>query len=149
METLTLLQTGKRTPVPLLFIDAPGGSYWRSFFDLCKEHLSAAGYISASDFDLIYIVDRIDIAVASIDRFYYRYHSLRYVRNQLVLRLSKEIDANTIRELQTSFADILTPNGGIRLSGPLSAEIDEPEIGHLPRLVVDFLQGQIVPLQKW
>jgi uncharacterized protein (TIGR00730 family) len=138
METLTLLQTGKRNPMPLIFIDAPGGAYWQRFFDFCKDQLLASGYISASDFNLFEIVDSIDAAVEKIDTFYYRYHSLRYLRNKLLVRLNMEVGAGKIEELKSKFADILTKQGDIRLSGPFPEEIEEPEINHLPRLVIDF-----------
>jgi hypothetical protein len=138
METLTLLQTGKRNPLPLIFIDAPGGAYWQRFFDFCKNQLLESEYITASDFNLFETVDSIDPAVEKIDRFYYRYHSLRYLRNKLLLRLNTEIEPGKIKELKVKFADILTEEGDIRLSGPFPEEMEEPEINHLPRLVIDF-----------
>ncbi len=138
METLTLLQTGKRNPVPLIFIDAPGGMYWQSFLDFCKSQLLASGYISASDFNFFEMVDSIDAAVEKIGRFYYRYHSIRYLRDKMLLRLNTGLEAGKIEELKARFADILTCGGDIRLSGPFPEEIEEPEINHLPRLVIDF-----------
>ena len=138
METLTLLQTGKRNPMPLIFIDVPGGTYWKRFFDFCNDELLKSGYVSASDFDLIAITDDIDAAADMISQFYYRYHSLRYVEDQLVIRVNNEIEAGKIKELKSEFADILREEGDIRPSGPLPAEIDEPETIHLPRLLIDF-----------
>ena len=34
METLTLVQTGKRNPVPIILVDAPGGEYWKNWMKL-------------------------------------------------------------------------------------------------------------------
>jgi uncharacterized protein (TIGR00730 family) len=138
LETLTLLQTGKRNPLPLIFIEEPGGAYWHRFFDFCMDHLLKSEYISASDFHLFETVDSIDSAVEKIDRFYYRYHSLRYLRNKLLLRLNTEVGSSKIEELKAKFADMLTKDGDIRLSGSFPEEIEEPEISHLPRLVIDF-----------
>ncbi|RJQ75465.1 MAG: TIGR00730 family Rossman fold protein [Desulfobacteraceae bacterium] len=138
METLTLLQTGKRNPMPLLFIDEPGGNYWKHWFRFCTDELSATGYISASDFNLINIEEEIDAAVDRIDRFYYRYHSIRYIKDKVVLRLTAAPDQLRIQELKRLFADILTGDGDIYLSGPFAEETDEPEISGLPRLVIDF-----------
>ncbi len=138
METLTLLQTGKRNPMPLIFIDEPGGRYWRNWFDFCKKELSTAGYISPSDFNLFEIVESIDAAVEKIDRFYYRYHSIRYIRGKVLLRLNSEPEKSKIKTLRVNFADTLTEEGDIYLSGAFPEENDEPEISHLPRLVVDF-----------
>ena len=77
-------------------------------------------------------------AVAKINRFYFRYHSIGYIGNQVVLRLASAIDQDLVNEMKASFSEMLTPGGDMILSGPLPAERDEPEIAHLQRLVVDF-----------
>ena len=138
METLTLVQTGKRNPLPLILVDEPGGSYWSGWVQFLKAHLLANNYISESDLDLIERVEDVDAAVAKIDRFYFRYHSLRYIGSQMVLRLTSAIDQDRVNALKASFSEMLVPGGNMVLSGPLPREADEPEIAHLPRLVVDF-----------
>lgn len=138
METLTLLQTGKRDLLPLILIDEPGGTYWVRWLQFFEKELLNQNYISTSDFCLFECADSVDSALEKINRFYHRYHSLRYVEKQLVIRLTSAIDAQFVRELKDRFSDILTPQGNIYLSEPLPAEVDEPEIANLPRLVVDF-----------
>jgi uncharacterized protein (TIGR00730 family) len=138
METLTLVQTGKRNPLPLVLVDAPGGTYWSKWVKFFQNELLAQGFIGSEDLNLFECVDSVEDAVSTIARFYRRYHSLRYVRDQLVIRLTSKIDTRKIDELADRFHDILTPNGRFSLSAPLPVEGDEPEIAHLPRLVVDF-----------
>ena len=138
METLTLLQTGKRNPVPLILFDEQGGSYWKKWIDFVKKELLAKDYISNSDLNLFENFYDVDDAVERINRFYHRYHSLRNVGNQLVIRLKSKIHENAIKELKVNFSDILSSNGGLYVSGPLPEEKDEPNIYDLPRLVVDF-----------
>ena len=138
METLTLVQTGKHDPIPLILVDEPGGEYWKRWLMFMKKSLMADGYISETDFHLFELVDSVDDAVSSINRFYHRYHSLRYVREKLVIRLSSNLVHSRVEELKTQFSDILSPNGDMVLSGSLSAEADEPELDHLSRLVIDF-----------
>jgi uncharacterized protein (TIGR00730 family) len=138
METLTLVQTGKRNPLPILLLDKPGGNYWLNWIRFIKEQLLAKGYIRESDLKLFESLDAVDDAVECINRFYRRYHSLRYVGNQLLIRLTSPIDETGIKDLKNRFSDMLSSNGDIRPSGPFSEEMDEPDIRHLPRLVVDF-----------
>jgi uncharacterized protein (TIGR00730 family) len=138
METLTLLQTGKRNPLPLVLVDDPDCSYWNSFIALLKEELLARRLIGPSDFSLFERVLSVDDAVDRILRFYRRYHSLRYVDGRLVLRLTDAPAPSAVADLRSRFADILTPDGGMTVSPALSAESDEPEIARLPRLIVDF-----------
>jgi uncharacterized protein (TIGR00730 family) len=138
METLTLVQTGKRPPLPLVLVDEPGGTYWHRWIRFLQEELLAEKYIVESDFSLFTRVDSVDEAIRVIDRFYRRYHSLRWVDGRLVLRLTSEIDSATVWELERQFRPLLTPQGGVRPSGALIAEADEPDLAHLPRLVVDF-----------
>jgi len=138
METLTLVQTGKRNPVPLVLVDEPGGTYWIRWIEFIKKNLLIQGYISQSDLMLFERVDSADDAVERINRFYLRYHSLRYIDDRLVIRLTSGIDQKKLEELKISFGDILRPQGQIYLSGPLPEETDEPEIKHLPRLILDY-----------
>ncbi|MBI5641072.1 MAG: TIGR00730 family Rossman fold protein [Nitrospirae bacterium] len=138
METLTLVQTGKRDPLPLILIDEPGGNYWSRWVRFFEDELMSQGYITATDFNFFERVDSVETAVERISRFYSRYHSLRYVDKQLVIRMSSTLGPNEIGELNDLFPDILSPGGRIDLSGPLPAEADEYDIVSLPRLVVDF-----------
>lgn len=138
METLTLIQTGKRTPMPLVLIDEPGGTYWTWWLRFFNEVLLPRGFVSDTDCRLFELVDSAETAVERIVHFYRRYHSQRYVERQLVLRLLSPLGEGAVRELNGEFKDILMPGGSIVPSGPLAAEEDEPEIAHLPRLVVDF-----------
>jgi len=138
METLTLIQTGKRDPIPLIFVDKPGGQYWTRCIQFFKTRLLKEGYIAPSDFNLFEQVDSVDDAVERIGLFYHRYHSIRYVQGRLVIRLTSPIGTACAQMLREKFSDILVPEGVMVLSGPLPAEADEPEIAHLPRLVLDF-----------
>jgi uncharacterized protein (TIGR00730 family) len=138
METLTLVQTGKRNPVPLVLVDEPGGTYWIRWIEFVKKNLLTQGYISQSDLVLFERVNSADDAVERINRFYLRYHSLRYINDRLVIRLTSGIDQNKLDELKISFADILRPQGQMYLSGALPEETDESEIKHLPRLILDY-----------
>lgn len=147
METLTLLQTGKHDPLPLILVDEPGGTYWLKWIQFFGEELMSQGYISVSDFYLFERVDSVDAAVESINHFYRRYHSLRYAEKQLVIRLSSGIDQQSVEELKERFQDILIPGGSMYISGPLLPEADEPEIANLSRLIVDFNRKDFGRLQ--
>lgn len=138
METLTLLQTGKRMLLPLLLIDEPGGSYWSRWLRFFKEELLAQGYIGEFDFNLFEKVDSVDAAIERIKHFYCRFHSMRYIDKKLVIRILTMIDEKFIEQLNNRFRDILTPNGRIYLSECLPEEEDDEDILHLPRLVADF-----------
>ena len=147
METLTLVQTGKRAPLPLILIDEPGGTYWTRYIDFLKDELLSIGYINKTDLDLFERSESLDEAVQRIRIFYSRYHSMRYVGEKLAIRLQTPIAQETAEELQANFRDILIPEGGIALSGPLSVELDEPELAHLPRLLVDFDRREFARLR--
>ncbi len=139
METLTLLQTGKRDPLPLILVDEPGGTYWHRWLKFFEDELLKQGYISDSDFSLFECVDSVDAVVEIINRFYSRYHSLRYVNGLLVIRLVSGIKQSLLLELESLFGDILTPGGkGMRICGALPEEADEPGLAYLTRLVIDF-----------
>lgn len=149
METLTLVQNGKHSPLPLILIDESGGTYWLRWIRFFKEVLLSQGYINDSDFHLFERVDSVDAAVEKINCFYRRYHSLRYVERQLVIRLTSRINKGFVQQLKNHFNDLLIPDGDMYLSGPLPAEDDEPEIADLQRLIVDFNRRDFGRLRKF
>jgi uncharacterized protein (TIGR00730 family) len=138
IETLTLVQTGKRNPVPILLVEEPGMTFWTKWLEFVGGTLLQGGYISKSDLALLERIDSNDDAVERIKRFYSRYHSLRYVGDLLVIRLTSGISQHKVEDLKSRFSEILRPQGEIYLSGPLPEETDEPEVKDLPRLVLDF-----------
>ena len=148
METVTLLQTGKRNPMPLLLVDEPEGTYWSRWIRFFEQELLTGGYITASDFYLFERIDFTDEAVEKINLFYRRYHSLRYVEKQLVIRLTSDIGLHAVEELKKRFSDIMQPSACMYLSGPLPEEADEPEIADLPRLVLNFNRKDFGKLRK-
>jgi uncharacterized protein (TIGR00730 family) len=148
METLTLIQTGKHDPVPLILVDEPGGTYWLKWLKFCEEELMKQGYISASDFYLFERVESPSAAVRSIDRFYSRYHSLRYIGKQVAIRLTSGLKPKSVEALKAQFQRILTLHGSIYQSGPLPEEDDEPEIADLTRLIMDFNRKDFGALRR-
>jgi len=138
METLTLVQTGKRNPLPLVLVDDQDCSYWPHLIKLFEEGLLARNYICPSDFALFERVCSADDAVEKINHFYRRYHSMRYVRGRLVIRLTSQLSPDDIVKLADQFHDIILPGGGIAASGALEDEMDDADVIHLPRLVIDF-----------
>ena len=138
MEVLTLVQTGKRHPIPLILVDRPEGAYWSQWKNYVERELLSPGYVSPEDLSLFTMVDSVMDAVEVINRFYRRYHSLRFIANRLVIRLRSTVDTESVIRWKKDFRDILGPGGDFCLSPALPEEEDEPEIAHLPRLILDF-----------
>ena len=103
LEVLTLLQTGKRDMVPVVFLDEPGGDYWKGFEQFVHRGLLDGGMISPEDLSLYRLTDRVDEAVAEILGFFRVYHSMRYVHNKLVLRLQQAPDEKLLAADQRAF----------------------------------------------
>lgn len=138
MEALTLLQTGKRNPMPLVLVDEPGGSYWEHVIRFLEEELLTRNFICPSDFAIIERVSSALSALETIQRFYRRYHSMRYVRGRLVIRLTTPLRREEVQRLAEQFQDILVAGGGIVSTGALEEERDDGDVIDLPRLAVDF-----------
>jgi uncharacterized protein (TIGR00730 family) len=135
-ECLTLVQTGKAKPMPIVFVDAPRGTYWKTWKRYVEEHLLRHGLISEEDLALFKVTTSVDEAVDEITRFYRVYHSSRTVGRQLVIRLTRPIPAKLVERLARDFADILLSGTIVQRSA--LAEEDEPELATLPRLVLPF-----------
>ena len=137
-EVLTLVQTGKAVPMPIVFVDQPGGSYWRDFMNYAERHLLGRGFISPPDLLLFKVTDSVEVAVEEVTRFYSNYHSVRTVREELVMRLQKKPTEKQLAEINEKFRDITVAGGEYRVSEPLPVEADEPSLADLARLVFKF-----------
>jgi uncharacterized protein (TIGR00730 family) len=137
-ETLTLCQTGKYGPVPLVLIDKPGGDYWHHWNEYIKQQLVGRGLVSPEDPCLYTITDRLDVACETINNFYRIYHSSRYVDDLFVIRLKSALSDTEVEQLNEDFSDILI-KGRIEKSRALPAE-EKDETVNLPRIVLYFNQ---------
>lgn len=133
-EVLTLMQTGKARILPMVMVDKPHGTYWRTWNSFMAEYLLKLGLISPEDFHLFKITDKVEEAVEEIEQFYRNFHSYRWVGNHMVIRIKRAVTDEAIKELQESFADILGKNT-IEQTVALPDEQNEPEIHSLPRLI--------------
>jgi uncharacterized protein (TIGR00730 family) len=140
-ECMTLSQTGKFGPVPVVLIDYPGGDYWRSWSQYINEQLVKKGLVSPEDPSLYTITDNLEVACNAITGFYQVYHSSRYVGDQLVIRLLSELSDAAVDKLNANFSDILV-KGQITKSLALPAETQD-ETAELPRLVLYFNQRDL------
>jgi hypothetical protein len=138
-ETLTLVQTGKSSPIPLILVDRPGGTYWKAWVEFVRNELLGKGLISAEDLSLFTLTEDPAEAAAQISAFYRRYHSIRFVRDQLVVRMLSVLPEGVLEDLNRRFHVLLaSPEGRIAAQGPLPEEQDQPELSGLPRLVLPF-----------
>jgi hypothetical protein len=133
-ETLTLIQTGKASPMPLLLMELPGDNYWESFDRFIREQLLGRGLISQKDLLLYKIVHSPEEGVEHVKFFFSTFHSMRFVRDRVVLRLERELADAAVQALAGEFADLIK-KGTIEKSGALPEETNEPELIEKPRLV--------------
>ena len=141
-ETLTLCQTGKYGPVPLVLVDRPGGDYWHSWNDYVCRQLKDKGLIAPEDPSLYTITDNVDVACQTIKDFYRVYHSSRYVGKLFVIRLKLELPDAAVESLNQEFSDILV-EGKISKSAALPEETKDTETAALPRLTLYFNQKSL------
>ncbi len=136
-ETLTLLQTGKTRPVPLVFLDRARGTYWKTWQRYVEDHLLRRGMIGPEDLALYRVTDNVESAVDEIVNYYRVYHSSRYVRDLFVVRLTRTLPAAYVATLAEEFGDIIT-DGRIELRRAFAVERSDRAVFHLPRLVLRF-----------
>lgn len=136
-ESLTLMQTGKTDIMPIVLIDAPGGTYWLEWQRYLETHLLKRGLISSEDMHFCMVTDDVDAAVKEVTGFYHNYHSSRYIGDRLVIRLQRAISDPLLEKLNDDFADMLS-RGRIERAAAYREESDEPDLNHLSRLMLRF-----------
>ena len=154
-ELLTLTQTGKGVPVPIVLLDTPGDPYWEAVADFVTTHLVTRGLVGQKDTRLYLVTDSAEEAVAEVSRFYANYHSMRYVGDRLVIRLGQAPTAAQLAELNEAFAHLCV-SGTIESTGPLSVEVRDHDNVELPRITFRFakhgfgeLRAMIDQLNSW
>jgi uncharacterized protein (TIGR00730 family) len=134
-ELLTLLQTGKAEPAPVVMVETPGGTYWHGWRRFVDDEAVKAGWVSPEDHALYKITNTVEEASEEVLGFYRNYHSCRWVGDLLVLRMQIQPSKAELADLNHRFADIVA-RGSIRAVGPFPPERnDHPE---LPRLALRF-----------
>lgn len=136
-ELLTLIQTGKSYPAPVVLLDHPESTYWSSWENFVVSELDAGGQISTADLKLYTHTHDALKAADDICHFYSNYHSIRTVGSKLIVRLRKQLSESAIETLNAEFSDLLV-NGVIEPSEPSNVEQKEDDLLHLQRLSLSF-----------
>ena len=144
-ETLTLIQTGKAALLPVVLVDAPAGTYWKRLIEFMHEEMVTPGMISEHDVRLFHVTDDVEAAAAEVEGFFRVFHSQRWLRERLLLRLERALEPAAVARINAEFQDILL-RPAEQIPGPLPAEGGEyPE---LPRLVVPYDRGNVYRLRR-
>ena len=136
-EVLTLLQTGKTPPRPLVFVDSRFGHYWRDWLKFVKNNLLKTSMIHECDMSLFKVTNDVDDAVDYVTRFYRNYNSIRYVGARTIMRLNNALSDHQIARLSRNYKDILT-SGAIESCAPTKEEIRDRDNVGLFRLSMNF-----------
>jgi len=146
-EVLTLLQTGKRELIPVIFLDAPGGTYWSDWLAYIRKHLLDGRMIATEDLSLFRVTESVEDTVAEILRFYRVFHSMEYVHGRMVLRLTKRLDDSRMAQVNRDFVDILA-DGGFRQEESIIGETPRPELADQSRLIFHFNRRSLGRLRQ-
>jgi uncharacterized protein (TIGR00730 family) len=136
-ELLTLTQTGKGLPVPIVFLDTPGDRYWETVHEFIQGQLVSRGLVSPGDTGLYRITDSCEEAVEEIRRFYANYDSIRYVGDQLVMRLRVAPTDEQLAQLTERFGHLVS-EGAIRRVEPFAIERRHHDRLDLARIAFRF-----------
>jgi uncharacterized protein (TIGR00730 family) len=136
-ELLTLMQTGKTDPAPIVLLEEPGGTYWPGFETFVSEHLVTRGLVDPGDRDLYLTTDSCDRALDELVGFIRNYHSLRWVGDRMIVRLRHGPTDEELARLNADFSSLAT-DGVIARTQPLRAELEDDDHVQLPRLLVRY-----------
>jgi len=132
-ELLTLQQTGKADPSPIVLLDVPGGTYWTRWADYVTDELYGANMIGEFDRDMYVITDSPEMACEQILAYWHNYHSIRYVGDRLVVRMKRDVDDELLGTINEHCANLVA-DGRISRATPLQPEVDTDDVLALPRL---------------
>jgi uncharacterized protein (TIGR00730 family) len=146
LESITLAQTGKTQLVPIILMDVPAGTYWQRWQEFLRDDVMSRGYITEREMTFFRIHTSAKAAIKEITQFYRNFHSYRFVKDELVIRLNDPPSPALIDRLNREFADIVT--GAVRQGEPLPEEANEANTLHLHRLVMGFNREDYARLRQ-
>ena len=132
-ELLTLLQTGKAVPAPVVLIDTPDGHYWKDWLHFVREAVIREGYVSTLDHRFFTIASDVETAQRHLTSFYRNYHSMRMVGSRMVLRMQKGPNEEQLSDIRRRFGHFVT-EGAIEIidaTGPERSSNDEVELDRI------------------
>ena len=135
-ELLTLIQTGKAPIHPIVLMEA-GDSYWPTWRRFIDDELLNHGWISEGDLDLFTVTSDVHSAASEISGFYANYHSQRYVKGKLVIRVRETPTVDQITQLNDEFSDILE-SGVIESAAPSESELADQDALECARIRMHF-----------
>ena len=136
-ELLTLLQTGKAEPAPVVFLDMLGGTFWHVWEDFVTNHVAKSGFVTPGDEVLWMRTDSVAAATHEILSFYGNYHSIRHVGRNMVLRMKRLPTDAQLADLNHDFADMLQ-DGDIHVVEASRSEKTDNDALDLQRLALHF-----------
>jgi uncharacterized protein (TIGR00730 family) len=152
-ESLTLTQTGRTPPIPLVLLAPPGDDFWSGWLVEINGFLAQRGLISPEDGGLVMVASSAVEAVARIGRFYRVFHSAQLAEDRVELLLNTPLPEPTVQELNHRFDDLIEQGvmrvaescdeGGI-LRPALRFRFDKRRMGRLYQLI-DHLNALELP----
>lgn len=146
-ELLTLAQTAKSVPVPIVFLEVPGHPFWTPLMKAMEPLLLDHGLISASDTSLYTITDNIEDAVNEITNFYSNYHSIRFVNDVLYIRLQRSVPTERFSEIARRCA-ALASDGVIEQTTATAEEIHDNDVPEMPRVSLKYAAKGFADLRE-
>lgn len=147
-ETLTLVQTGKADPRPIVCLDHAETGYWKAWRKFIEGHLMKNKLIDKDDMHLIDFTHSSADAAKVICRFYKNYHSMRYINGELVFRIKKKATARQLLKLNQSFGDLVETGEIVQFSEAFPEEADKPYLANMPRLAFSFIRKKFGRLRQ-
>jgi uncharacterized protein (TIGR00730 family) len=136
-EVLTLVQTGKSHLFPIVCVDHPGGTYWKRWEEFLLSELFDKKMVSPEDRALYRVTNSVEEAIREVMNFHRVYHSMRYVKGDLILRIAKQLSPSQLEDLRKEFAPIVA-KGTIEQTSADPAEANDIDVQNLPRLRFRF-----------
>jgi uncharacterized protein (TIGR00730 family) len=136
-EVLTLIQTGRCSPRPVLLMSDANSDYWEMWASFVKKQLMKKAYISDQDLKLFKIVKDPEEATEYILQFYNVFHSIRYIDDVTLIRINNPISAPALKKIKKDFKGLLE-SGDFEIWSSPNLKVDKEKYKDKHRLVFHF-----------
>jgi uncharacterized protein (TIGR00730 family) len=140
-EVLTLLDTGKTTPAPVVLLDTPDGSFWSEWLTFMDQGIIKNHYVDTDDMFIVRFATTIEDAIDEIEHFYSNYKGFEIEGDRGIMKVRHTPTPEQLRVLAED-VPMFAGDSGYRVDNDstISFPFDGRNYVSL-RLVIDEVNG--------
>jgi hypothetical protein len=119
----------------MVLLDRPNGHYWETWRRFVVNDLLEQKLISPTDLGLFKITHSVEETIREVVQFYHNFHSYRWVKTRMVIRITHPLRQSAIEQLNKDFDTLLAADKIVQ-GAALPEEANDTHLAQYHRIVL-------------